>query len=97
MSSKCTQWQQSTCGKLCVWLLPCFAPLTSDDRLSCAVRGGDVAAFSKVAEQHRDVFVTDALHNLVSRLRYNVMRSGLRRISIAYSRISLQVWIRNKN
>ena len=37
------------------------------------------------------MFEADAVHNLVNRLRYNVMRSGLRRISVAYSRISLQV------
>ena len=29
------------------------------------------------------------MHNLIVRLRHNVIRAGLRRISLAYSRISL--------
>ena len=35
------------------------------------------------------VFLADRTHNLVVRLRHNVIRAGLRRISLAYSRISL--------
>ena len=55
------------------------------------VRSGDVNAFSAAAEKHAPVFAEDGVRLLVSRLRYNVLRSGLRRISVAYSRISLQV------
>jgi 26S proteasome regulatory subunit N3 len=58
-----------------------------------AVRSGDVQMFNKVAEEHSATFHADKTHNLVNRLRYNVIRSGLRQISIAYSRISLQVSI----
>jgi 26S proteasome regulatory subunit N3 len=60
--------------------------------LTHAVRGGDVLTFNKVAGQWHETFLQDKVHNLVNRLRYNVIRSGLRRISISYSRISLQVW-----
>lgn len=66
------------------------APLAAYLDLAHAVRGGDVQAFTRVAEQHAATFLADRTHNLVNRLRYNVIRSGLRRISIAYSRISLQ-------
>jgi 26S proteasome regulatory subunit N3 len=59
--------------------------------LAHAVRSGDVQMFNKVEKQHNGTFHADKTHNLVNRLRYNVIRSGLRRISIAYSRISLQV------
>lgn len=58
--------------------------------LTAAVRSGDVTAFNAVALQHEKVFQQDATHNLINRLRYNVLRAGLRRISVAYSRISLQ-------
>lgn len=58
--------------------------------LTAAVRAGDVPAFGRLAEAHRGTFEADRVQHLVSRLRYNVMRSGLRRISVAYSRISLQ-------
>ncbi|MEW5307935.1 MAG: hypothetical protein WDW36_010303 [Sanguina aurantia] len=57
--------------------------------LAVAVRAGDTLAFAKVARRHDAVFRAAALHNLVTRLHHNVIRTGLRRISLAYSRISL--------
>lgn len=59
--------------------------------LTAAVRSGDVTAFNAVAAEHENVFQADCTHNLINRLRYNVLRAGLRKISVAYSRISLQV------
>ena len=59
--------------------------------LSAAVRGGDVGAFESVAEAHAAAFKADRVNLLVGRLRFNVIRSGLLRISVSYSRISLQV------
>ncbi len=43
----------------------------------------------EVAEQFDAVFRTDRTHNLINRLRHNVIRTGLRRVNMAYSRISL--------
>ncbi|KAK9818845.1 hypothetical protein WJX81_007258 [Elliptochloris bilobata] len=43
-----------------------------------------------VAETHGGTFAADKTGNLVARLRHNVIRAGLRRINLAYSRISLQ-------
>lgn len=59
--------------------------------LTAAVRSGDVTAFNGVAAKNSKIFLLDQTHNLINRLRYNVLRAGLRRISLAYSRISLQV------
>lgn len=42
-----------------------------------------------MAEEHASVFKADKTANLVIRLRHNVIRTGLRRINLAYSRISL--------
>jgi hypothetical protein len=42
-----------------------------------------------VAEEFDAVFRHDRTHNLITRLRHNVIRTGLRRINVAYSRISL--------
>jgi 26S proteasome regulatory subunit N3 len=42
-----------------------------------------------VAAAHDAAFRADRTSNLVVRLRHNVIRAGLRRISLAYSRISL--------
>ena len=43
----------------------------------------------QVAEQYEGVWTKDRTHNLVVRLRHNVIRAGLYRISLAYWRISL--------
>ena len=42
-----------------------------------------------MAENYKSVFHADRTHNLIVRLRHNVIRTGLRNISISYSRISL--------
>eukprot|EP01025_Chloroclados_australasicus_P042898 TRINITY_DN45625_c0_g1_i1.p1 TRINITY_DN45625_c0_g1~~TRINITY_DN45625_c0_g1_i1.p1 ORF type:complete len:238 (+),score=38.83 TRINITY_DN45625_c0_g1_i1:55-714(+) len=58
--------------------------------LTHAVRSGDVKAFNHVTQLFHSVFAEDRTNNLINRLRYNVIRAGLRRISIAYSSISLK-------
>lgn len=58
-------------------------------RLTLAVRGGDLSEFREVAEQHEQVWAKDHVTNLIVRLRHNVIRAGLRRINLAYWRISL--------
>ena len=46
-------------------------------------------ACRQVAEKFESVWAKDRTHNLVVRLRHNVIRAGLYRISLAYWRISL--------
>ncbi|KAG5547621.1 hypothetical protein RHGRI_013347 [Rhododendron griersonianum] len=57
--------------------------------LTNAVRIGDLELFKNVAEKFSATFTSDGTHNLIVRLRHNVIRTGLRNISISYSRISL--------
>uniref|UniRef100_A0A7N0U5I6 PCI domain-containing protein n=1 Tax=Kalanchoe fedtschenkoi TaxID=63787 RepID=A0A7N0U5I6_KALFE len=57
--------------------------------LTNAVRIGDLELFKTVADKFSSIFKTDGTHNLIVRLRHNVIRTGLRNISISYSRISL--------
>ncbi|CAH8252936.1 unnamed protein product [Arabidopsis lyrata] len=57
--------------------------------LTNAVRIGDLELFRTVQEKFLDTFSQDRTHNLIVRLRHNVIRTGLRNISISYSRISL--------
>lgn len=57
--------------------------------LTQAVRHGDLTAFAEVAKKNDAVFRADGTHNLITRLHHNVIRTGLRRINLAYSRISL--------
>lgn len=54
-----------------------------------AVGEGDVSAFNTIAEKYQDTFERDDLKHVVARLKANVIRSGVRRIATAYSRISL--------
>lgn len=54
-----------------------------------AVRIGDLELFRNVAEKFAANFSADRTHNLIVRLRHNVIRTGLRNISISYFRISL--------
>jgi hypothetical protein len=43
----------------------------------------------QVTDRYNAVFLADRTHNLITRLHHNVIRIGLRRINLAYSRISL--------
>lgn len=54
-----------------------------------AVRLGDLAAFRMAMEKHAATFTADSNYTLIVRLRQNVIRAGLRNISLAYSRIAL--------
>ncbi|XP_074263754.1 putative 26S proteasome non-ATPase regulatory subunit 3 [Silene latifolia] len=57
--------------------------------LTNAVRIGDLGLFKQVTVKFSSTFEKDRTHNLIVRLRHNVIRTGLRNISISYSRISL--------
>jgi 26S proteasome regulatory subunit N3 len=54
-----------------------------------AVRVGDLQAFKNVTESCSNVFTRDQTTSLITRLRHNVIKTGLRKISTSYSRISL--------
>ena len=58
-------------------------------KLVQAVRTGDLAAFRSAMEAHAATFAADTNYTLIVRLRQNVIRAGLRNISLAYSRIAL--------
>lgn len=51
---------------------------------------GELKNFHSVVEQYKEAFLRDKLYNIILRLNQIVIRIGLRRISIAYSRISLK-------
>ena len=53
------------------------------------MRDGDLEEFKKVVEEHRRAFEKDSNYNLILRLRHNVIKFGLRKINLSYSRISL--------
>lgn len=59
--------------------------------LTQAVRAGDLQQFTAVAdhEVYKPIFVRDKNYALIRRLGHNVLKTGLKKISVSYSRISL--------
>lgn len=55
-----------------------------------AVRNGDLVQFGQVLESYQEQFQSDHTYTLIVRLRHNVIKTGIRRISLSYSRISLR-------
>ncbi|GHJ84129.1 hypothetical protein NliqN6_0531 [Naganishia liquefaciens] len=55
-----------------------------------AVRVGDLEAFQTALNTHASRFHMDGTYSLILRLRHNVIKTALRMISLAYSRISLK-------
>lgn len=55
-----------------------------------AVKLGDLKLFGEVLNKYEAVFVGDDNFTLVSRLRQNVIKTGIRVISLSYSKISLK-------
>ncbi|KAI6182022.1 Proteasome component region PCI and 26S proteasome regulatory subunit domain containing protein [Aphelenchoides fujianensis] len=67
-----------------------FPSVRSNHRSCSAVRLGDIALFNKVLEKFSGTFETDETLTLIVRLRQNVIRTAIRQISLAYSRIPHQ-------
>lgn len=55
-----------------------------------AVRKGDITLFTDAFNKHDNKFRLDGTSSLILRLRQNVLRTGIRMMSISYSRISLR-------
>ncbi|XP_016115760.1 26S proteasome non-ATPase regulatory subunit 3-like [Sinocyclocheilus grahami] len=57
--------------------------------LTQAVRAGNLAKFNQALDQFGEKFQADGTYTLIIRLRHNVIKTGVRMISLSYSRISL--------
>ncbi|KZS96308.1 hypothetical protein SISNIDRAFT_450981 [Sistotremastrum niveocremeum HHB9708] len=55
-----------------------------------AVRTGSLSQFQASLNAHADQFTEDRTYSLILRLRQNVIKTGIRQLSLAYSRISLR-------
>lgn len=58
-------------------------------QLTQAVRVGDLNMFNDTVAKHKAVFDRDGIESLIVRLRSNVIKAGLRKINLAYSKISI--------
>jgi len=57
-------------------------------QLTQAVRVGDLGNFHNVINTHKEIFKQDKTTSLITRLTSNVIKTGLRKINVSYSRIS---------
>ena len=55
-----------------------------------AVRVGDSKNFPKIVQTHTATFRRDGTYTLILRLRQNVIKTGIRMMSLSYARISLR-------
>lgn len=55
-----------------------------------AVRIGDLSVFQAALSRYESLFKADKTLSLIIRLRHNVIKTGIRMISLAYSQISLK-------
>lgn len=55
-----------------------------------AVRTGSLSEFQTTLSTHASQFEGDKTYTLIVRLRQNVIKTGIRRLSLSYSRISLR-------
>jgi hypothetical protein len=55
-----------------------------------AVRTGSLSQFQAILSKHANQFEEDKTYSLIVRLRQNVIKTGIRRLSLSYSRISLR-------
>ncbi|ROT35803.1 26S proteasome non-ATPase regulatory subunit 3 [Sodiomyces alkalinus F11] len=55
-----------------------------------AVRIGNLGDFETIIADHADTFRRDGTYTLILRLRQNVIKTGIRMMSLSYSRISLR-------
>ncbi|KAG0041539.1 26S proteasome non-ATPase regulatory subunit, partial [Gryganskiella cystojenkinii] len=59
-------------------------------QITQAVRIGDLTKFQETLATHAATFNADKNYTLILRLRHNVIKTGIRMISLSYSRISLR-------
>jgi 26S proteasome regulatory subunit N3 len=59
-------------------------------KLTQAVRNGDLDLFSNTLDSYGAQFQMERTYTLIVRLRHNVIKTGIRMISLSYSRISLE-------
>ncbi|KAL1959549.1 hypothetical protein VTO42DRAFT_1584 [Malbranchea cinnamomea] len=55
-----------------------------------AVSVGDLEGFQKIVHDHGSTFRRDGTFTLILRLRQNVIKTGIRKMSLSYTRISLR-------
>ena len=54
------------------------------------VKSGEMENFMKVCSKYEKVFIADQNYNLIIRLKHTVLKFGLKKLNISYSKISMK-------
>lgn len=65
-------------------------PLSPYFQIVNCVKSGDMDTFKKILNQYEKVFRQDKNYSLILRLRHTVLKFGLKKLNISYSKISLK-------
>lgn len=65
-------------------------PLSPYFQIVNCVKSGDMETFKKILTQYEKVFRSDKNYSLIMRLRHTVLKFGLKKLNISYSKISLK-------
>jgi 26S proteasome regulatory subunit N3 len=65
-------------------------PLSPYFQIVNCVKSGDMETFKKILTKYQQVFIHDKNYTLIMRLKHTVLKFGLKKLNISYSRISLK-------
>jgi len=54
------------------------------------VKSGDMETFKKILSKFEKIFIADQNFNLIARLKHTVLKFGLKKLNISYSKISMK-------
>lgn len=64
-------------------------PLSPYFQIVNCVKSGDMETFKKILNQYEKIFVADKNYTLIMRLKHTVLKFGLKKLNISYSKISM--------
>lgn len=65
------------------------APLKPYFEVVNCVKSGDMTNFKMICEKYEKLFRGDKTYSLIQRLKHTVLKFGLKKLNISYSKISL--------
>ena len=65
-------------------------PLSPYFQIVNCVKSGGMETFKKVLIKYEQVFIADKNYSLIARLKHTVLKFGLKKLNISYSKISLK-------
>jgi len=65
-------------------------PLAPYYQIVTSVKAGDMDTFKKILQKYQTLFQNDKNYTLITRLRHTVIKFGLKKINISYSKISIE-------